>query len=118
MPNTQRLLTARNIWMATVRPNGTPHLVPIWFIWINERIYICTAPESIKARNLRANPHVSVSLEDGNNPLVVECTAKLLDKPFPDEVVRLFKSKFDWNILTDDEYGALFEFTPVKWLLG
>jgi F420H(2)-dependent biliverdin reductase len=117
MPNAQRLLTARNIWMATVRPDGRPHLIPIWFVWINDRIYICTGLESVKARNLLTNSHVSVSLEDGNNPTVAECTAALLSKPYPDEVVRLFKSKYDWNILTDDEYGALFEFTPVKWLM-
>jgi hypothetical protein len=117
MPNLQRLISARNIWMATVRPNATPHLIPIWFVWINERIYICTAAGSVKARNLLANPHVSVSLEDGNNPIVTECTARLLSKPYPDEVVRLFKSKYDWNILTDEEYNALFEFKPNRWLM-
>ncbi|MCP4418942.1 MAG: hypothetical protein GY805_20185 [Chloroflexi bacterium] len=27
-----RLLTERNIWLATVRPSCRPHLIPIWFI--------------------------------------------------------------------------------------
>ena len=49
-----RLLTEKNIWLATVRPDGRPHLVPIWFISLNEKVYICTEGKSVKIKNIQA----------------------------------------------------------------
>lgn len=34
-----RLQEASTIWLATVRPNGTPHLVPIWSFWQQGKVY-------------------------------------------------------------------------------
>jgi F420H(2)-dependent biliverdin reductase len=111
-----RLQTARNIWLATTRSNGKPHLVPIWFVWVDERFYICTASDSVKVRNLQANPRASVSLEDGDKPVIAECTARLVEQPFPAAVVQAFQDKFQWDISTDRSYQALVELTPEKWL--
>ena len=63
----RRLQTEQNLWLATVRPNGTPHLVPIWFVWVAGKIYLCTGADSVKVRNLMQNPQVSIALEDGNS---------------------------------------------------
>jgi F420H(2)-dependent biliverdin reductase len=116
MNSDPRLLTERNIWLATTRPNGKPHLIPIWFVWVDERFYICTADDSVKVRNLRAIPRASVSLENGNQPLIAECVARLLEQPFPPAVVHAFRQKFDWDITSDKTYGILIELTPKKWL--
>ena len=67
-----RLQTDPNVWLSTTRPTGKPHLVPIWFIWLNERFYICTESKSVKIRNLRHNAGVCVALEDGNKPVIAE----------------------------------------------
>jgi PPOX class probable F420-dependent enzyme len=111
-----RLLTERNVWLATVRVDGRPHLVPIWFVWVNDRFYICTEAKSVKVRNLRTNPRAVVSLENGNQPLIAEGVARLPDGPPPPEVVAAFKEKYDWDITTDASYNALVEITPHKWL--
>lgn len=111
-----RLLSDRNVWLATTRADGRPHLVPIWFAWVNERFYICTEAKSVKVRNLKTNPRASVSLENGNQPLIAEGAARLLDPPHPPEVVAAFKEKYDWDITTDASYTALIEITPEKWL--
>jgi uncharacterized pyridoxamine 5'-phosphate oxidase family protein len=116
MANEERLLNERNVWLATTRPNGKPHLIPIWFVWVNERFYICTSEHSVKVRNLRANPRASVSLEDGNHPVIAECSVRFVQTPFPEEVVAAFQRKFDWNIATDRDYSCLLELTPKKWL--
>jgi hypothetical protein len=110
-----RLHTDRNIWLATVRASGKPHLVPIWFVWHNGKIYICTQQDSVKVRNLRANPRASFALEDGNKPVLGEGDAVFLDA-FPDAVLALFKSKYDWDIPTDAVYRAMIELTPRKWI--
>lgn len=114
--NDPRLFSERNIWLATTRPNGKPHLVPIWFVWVRERFYICTADSSVKVKNIVANPRASVALEDGNQPIIAEGRAAMLPRPHPDDVVAEFKRKYDWDISTDGSYTALIEVTPEKWL--
>lgn len=111
-----RLDKARNLWLATVRPDGRPHLVPVWFVVDDGRWYFCTSPGSVKARNLQANPRVALALEDGDNPCVVEGVARQV-RP-ADRVVRRFKAKFDWDITADAEYGAVFEITVTRQVLG
>lgn len=108
--------TERNIWLATVRPDGRPHLVPIWFVTVEGRCYICTGPTSVKARNLRANPNVVLALEDGDAPAVLEGVARSVTPSAA--VARRFKEKFDWDITADDDYRAVFEITVTRQVLG
>ncbi|WP_423224191.1 pyridoxamine 5'-phosphate oxidase family protein [Candidatus Amarolinea aalborgensis] len=112
----QRLQSDANLWLATVRADGRPHLVPIWFVFHAERLYICTMPDSVKSRNLRQNPNVTVALENGNSPVIAEGTAALVPPPWPDEINAAFQSKYDWYLNQDTDYRALFEITPRKWL--
>jgi hypothetical protein len=111
-----RLARERNIWLATVRAGAAarPHLAPIWFVWLPEaeRLYICTGEHSVKARNLAANPAVVAALEDGDHPLIVEGLARRAEPAAA--VVAAFKAKYDWDITTDGDYGALFEIEPRK----
>jgi len=120
--NDSRLVTERNIWLATTRPNGKPHLIPIWFCYVQDKFYICTQ-DSIKVKNLRASPRASVALEDGNRPVLAEGTARFIDRPFPADVVSAFQEKYQWTIERDGEppaedktYNILIEITPEKWL--
>lgn len=111
----ERIAKAPNMWMATVRPNGTPHLVPIWFVVVDEKWYFATDPQSVKARNLQHNPAIAISLEDGTNPYVVEGTAKIV-KPTK-KVADAFLKKYDWDVRDDDDY-VLFEVVVKKKVLG
>jgi nitroimidazol reductase NimA-like FMN-containing flavoprotein (pyridoxamine 5'-phosphate oxidase superfamily) len=111
-----RLDTAPNIWLATVRSNGRPHLVPIWFVLDEERWYICTGKQSVKARNLLANPRVALALEDGTNAFVVEGAARAVAPSA--EVIRKFKSKYDWDITADPPYDTVFEIEIEKQVMG
>jgi len=103
----ERLQKAPNLWMATVRPNGRPHLVLVWFVVSNESWYFVTDPRSVKARNLQRNPYVLLALEDGTHPYVVEGEARPVTPPA--DVIRLFKEKYDWNITDDGTYSQTFE---------
>ncbi len=109
----RRLQTEQNLWLATVRPNGTPHLVSIWFVWVTGKIYLCTSADSVKVRNLMQNPHVSIALEDGARPVVVEGLANPIAAA-PRAVIEAFKKKYDWNISGDSEYNQVVEIEPKK----
>jgi general stress protein 26 len=115
-PTASRLETARNVWLATVRADGRPHLVPIWFVTHAEHWYLCTAPGSVKARNLRVNPNVALALEDGDQPYIVEGAAHpVAASP---EVIAKFKAKYDWDITTDPHYSQVFEVRLTKQVMG
>lgn len=116
MEHTERLQREANIWLATTRPDGRPHLVPVWFVWIDQCIYILTAPASVKAKNLLVNPRASVALENGTQPVIAECTTSKLDPPYGDPLVEAFRLKYDWDITQDKEYTSMFVLVPQKWL--
>ena len=118
MNRSERLETEQNLWLATLRPDNRPHLVPIWFAWVNERLYICTGRQSVKARNLVQNEWATIALQDGGQPVVAECRARLLAPPYPPAVVEAFLRKYEWNITQDRDYEALFELEPARWVMG
>jgi len=111
-----RLRDESNIWLATTRPDGRPHLTPIWFVYVDDRFYVCTSGRAVKVRNVRANPKTSVSLESGNQPVIVEGEARVLGRPYPPSVAAEFVRKFEWDLDSEPEYDALIEVTPTKWL--
>jgi PPOX class probable F420-dependent enzyme len=112
----ERVEEAKNVWMATVRPDGRPHLVPIWFVVDAGRWYLCTAPGSVKARNLSRNPQIALALEDGSNPVVIEGEAQPASPST--SVVDKFKAKYDWDITADAHYSVVFEVTVRRMVMG
>jgi PPOX class probable F420-dependent enzyme len=56
--------------LATVLPDGSPHTVPLWVGVRGERIVILTGPGSRKARNLRRDPRMALSIAPADNPFM------------------------------------------------
>jgi PPOX class probable F420-dependent enzyme len=56
--------------LATVLPDGSPHSVPLWVGTRGDQIVFLTGPESRKARNLRHDPRVALSLTAVGNPFL------------------------------------------------
>ncbi|HEY9336587.1 TIGR03618 family F420-dependent PPOX class oxidoreductase [Kribbella sp. NPDC004138] len=54
--------------LATVLPDGSPHSIPLWVSTLGEKIIFLTGPGSQKARNLRNDPRVALSLAPVDNP--------------------------------------------------
>jgi len=112
-----RLKGEKNIWLASVRPSSKPHLVPVWFIWDDPVFFICIYSGSVKFKNISHNAQVSLSLENGSSPVICEGVSERIERPWPEEVVRQFKEKYDWEIETDEEYDELIRISPHKWLV-
>ena len=77
----QRLHTDHITWLITVRPDGRPHAVAVWFLWDGDTILIFSRPNNQKLRNLQSNPNVLLALDDthqGFDPITIEGTATLL----------------------------------------
>ena len=71
-----QLAKSRNYWIVTTRPDGRPHAVPVWGVWLDERLYFGTDRRSRKARNLAKNPAMGVHLESGDDAVILEGLAE------------------------------------------
>lgn len=72
----ERLKAVRNYWLATTRPDGRPHVTPVWGVWVDGAIYFDGPPTSHWSRNLHANPAIAMHLESGEEVVIVEGIAE------------------------------------------
>jgi len=70
-PYVRRVLDGTPIaHLATVLPDGSAHTVPLWVGVRGDRIVILTGPGSRKARNLRRDPRMALSIAPADNPFM------------------------------------------------
>jgi PPOX class probable F420-dependent enzyme len=68
-PDVRRVVDGTSIaHLATVLPDGSPHTVPLWIGTHGDQLVFLTGPRSRKARNLRRDPRVALSLAPADNP--------------------------------------------------
>jgi hypothetical protein len=67
-----RLVDAKQYWVATNRREGSPHLVPVDGLWVDDVLYYGGSPDTLHVRLARADPFVTVHLPDPWNVVVVE----------------------------------------------
>jgi len=75
----QRLINSRSYWICTARPDGRPHSIPVWGMWVDDALYFGTARDARKAKNIANNPAVSVHLESGDDVVILEGKAIAAD---------------------------------------
>ncbi|MCB0977149.1 MAG: PPOX class F420-dependent oxidoreductase [Acidimicrobiales bacterium] len=78
------LRASRTMTLATLGPDGMPHLVAMWFAVIDGDVWFETKAKSQKAVNLRRDPRVTVLVEDGRTydqlrGVSIEGTAEIVD---------------------------------------
>jgi hypothetical protein len=54
--------------LATVRADGRPHVVPIWFLLDGDDIIFTTSEETVKGRNLQRSPQVALAVDEETPP--------------------------------------------------
>jgi len=90
----------RIVRVSSVGPDGTPHIVPIWYVYESGKLYLSTGPQSIKVRNLRVNNKVAFCVDVGEafydlKAVVGKGTARILtDKKFNDEIGKKILLKY------------------------
>lgn len=68
-PDVRRVLEGTSVaHLATILPDGSPHTVPLWIATHGDQIVFLTGPGSRKARNLRRDPRVALSVTPADNP--------------------------------------------------
>ena len=102
---------ARNYWLATVRPDGRPHLMPVWGLWLDGRFVFSTGVRSRKARNLAQRPNCVVAAEHDGQAVIVEgVVEELTDRESIRRYLHAYNPKYDWNQTADQ--GPFFTLRP------
>lgn len=115
-----RLVESKHYWLSTVRPDGRPHSIPRWGVWLDDRFYYDGSPATRHARNAEANPACTLTLEDGQRPVIIEGTSRAAraDGELGERISAAFAKYHDdgyspgpdsWS---GDDGGGLRVFTP------
>jgi nitroimidazol reductase NimA-like FMN-containing flavoprotein (pyridoxamine 5'-phosphate oxidase superfamily) len=68
----ERLVRSHDFWLATVDPQGPPHLMPVWAVWREGALWFSSSNGSRKARNLAAEPRCTISTDNSLEPVVIQ----------------------------------------------
>lgn len=119
-----RLTATKNVWMATTRPDGRPHVVPRWGVWLDERFWYDGAPTTRHSRNIASNPSCVLHLESGDETVILEGTSSPSDPvtgEMADRLAAEFRRKYESHgyapepdAWSGEHAGGLMCFTPAK----
>jgi PPOX class probable F420-dependent enzyme len=121
----KRLHAELMMWLSTVRPDGRPHLVPVWFLWDGRTILIFSRPNQQKLRNLQHNPNVVVALDtagQGDDVVMIEGKAELLNDPAVSAALPAYAEKYKQRLelygwtgeAMAQDYSKAIRITPTK----
>src|SRR5579859_1891637 len=97
----QRLREDIIIWLSSVRPDGRPHMVAVWFLWDGKDILIFSKPNNQKIRNLRQKSHVTLALDNTNkgaDVILLDGEAELVDDPDVNTTLPAYVAKYQTHI--------------------
>ena len=133
----ERLAKSHDYWVATARPDGRPHLMPVWAVWDGGAVWFSSSLGSRKARNLAGEARCSIATDNAWEPVVLEGVARVVTDhdalarfialenekygtdygvDFLDPVVNAtFRVEPSWVFtLTEDDFTG----SPTRWVFG
>lgn len=90
----RKLAEAHHYWLATVRPDGRPHVVPVDGLWLGGRLRFGGVASTVWQRNVRHDPRVTVHLDDSVAATIVEGTCAV-EVPSPAQAEGLVATSKD-----------------------
>jgi general stress protein 26 len=90
-------------WLATVRPDGRPHVVPVLAVWHDGALHFVAGAGSRKARNLGGNAQATIAVDSDDLHIVVEgATAKVHDARQLRAIAEVYLDKYEWHVTIRD----------------
>ena len=114
----RRLDAAHDFWCATVWPDGRPHVMPVWGVRLEGRLWFSSGLRSRKARNLAREPRCTLTTDDARNPVVVEGVAEqVTDRGGIEAFVDAVNAKYGGGVsveFLDPAVNGTFAVTPLR----
>ena len=96
----------RTYWLATMRDDGRPHVMPIIGMWMDGALYFVSGERTRKARNLAREPRCTVVTGSTTLPsldLIVDGVAAMVtDEAELDRVTEAYRSRMEWPLEVRD----------------
>ncbi|MDB4968509.1 MAG: class F420-dependent oxidoreductase [Myxococcales bacterium] len=107
--------------LATVMPDGTPQVTPVWFDVVGDRVRVNTARGRIKDRNMQQNAAVALSIIDPENPYrhlairgrIVKVTEEGADAHI-DSLAKKYLNKDSYPFRRPEEVRVIYEIQPTS----
>ncbi|MGE0101978.1 MAG: PPOX class F420-dependent oxidoreductase [Blastocatellales bacterium] len=107
--------------LATIMPDGTPQVTPVWIDFDGENLLVNTAVGRQKDKNLQRDPKVSVMLMDPENPYrYLEIRGRVVERTLDgadDHINKMAKKYLGQDVYPfrqADEVRVLYKVKPVK----
>jgi PPOX class probable F420-dependent enzyme len=115
------------VWVSSVRPDGTPHLLPLWFVWDGDSILVFSKPHAQKVRNVQASPRVMVAVGEPDADWdvelvegVAELVAPAAKGELPDSFAAKYRDLMARAGTTGEEFAQTYSqpirIRPTRWL--
>jgi PPOX class probable F420-dependent enzyme len=115
------LLTGKKAFanIATLQPDGSPQVTPVWFDYTNGVIRVNTAKGRVKARNMSVGSKVALSIMDPDNAYRYIQIRGTVTKEATDGAIAhidslakkyLDKDVYPWH--SDKDMRVIYEITP------
>lgn len=95
----QRLEKSHNYWISTTRPDGSPHMMVIWGLWMDGAFLFSTGEKSRKGRNLAENPRCVIGTEKAHEAVIVEGVVEINNDPkLRKKFNKRYQKKYKWDM--------------------
>ena len=115
------LLTQKKTFaeLATVMPDGSPQVTPVWFDYTNGLVRVNTAKGRVKQRNMKEGSPVALSIMDPDNPYrYIQVRGKVSRmteqgaNAHIDSLAKKYLDKDKYPFAQPGEVRVLYEITP------
>ena len=121
-PKVLKLFQEKNlIFIATINPDGSPQLTPVWGNYTDNHILINTAEGRIKHKNVQKDPRVAVSVVDHDNALNMITIRGKVVEIIPDydyshinELTKQYMGITEYPFKKENEKRIIFKIEPKK----
>lgn len=116
-PVEQRLVDALHYWLATVRRDGSPHVIPVDGIWLDGACYFGGDPATVHIRNLRRDGRATLHLDEGGDAaVIVEGVANWVtpSKSVAQRLVAAAKAKYGYSDTVAGYLAGVWRLQPAK----
>ena len=104
------MICADLYWIATVRPEGQPHVTPLQAVWADGAMHISTGDDEQKARNIAENPRCTLStgrntMDDGLDVIVEGEAVRVTGRERLARLAGMWVAKYGetWRFDVDDD---------------
>ena len=115
------------VWLSTVRPDGRPHLIPIWFLWDGDAVLFASKPGACKVANLRAKAECMLAVGDPMadfDVALIEARAELASMTTLELLAAGLLAKYSDRMCAADltagtfaeTYSLVVRVVPTRWL--